>query len=75
MQSMRNSVGCKVRGITHYGQPNIEINLNDSNGPQNTWVTSYSTMDTLAGTITITAPHETRFEDIDIAFIGKWRTL
>jgi hypothetical protein len=71
MQSMRNQVGSKVRNITHYGQPTIEINLNGTDGPRNTWVTSYSTMDTLEGTVTITTAHDTRFEDIDIAFVGE----
>jgi hypothetical protein len=71
MQSMRNQVGSKVRNITHYGQPTIEINVNGTDGPRNTWVTSYSTMDTLEGNVTITAQYDTRFEDIDIAFVGK----
>jgi hypothetical protein len=59
--------------MTHYGQPTIEINLNGTDGPRNTWVTSYSTMDTIEGNVTITALHDTRFEDIDIAFIGEWQ--
>ncbi|KAH4208816.1 hypothetical protein HBH69_109550 [Parastagonospora nodorum] len=70
MQSMRNQVGSKVRNMTHYGQPTIEINLKGTDGPRNTWVTSYSTMDTIEGNVTITALHDTRFENIDIAFIG-----
>ncbi|KAF1914163.1 arrestin [Ampelomyces quisqualis] len=70
MQSMRNQVDSKVRIMTHYGQPTIEINLRGTEGPRNTWVTSYSTMDTLEGTVTIVAAHDTMFEDIDIAFVG-----
>lgn len=30
-------------------------------------------MDTLEGTVTINAAHDTRFEDIDIAFVGEWQ--
>jgi hypothetical protein len=75
MQSMCNQVGYKVRNMTHYGQPSIDIKLNGSDGPHSTWVTSYSTMDTVEGTVTITASHDTRFEDIDIAFVGMWRPL
>jgi hypothetical protein len=70
MQSMRNQVGTKVRNMTHYGQPAIEINLAGTDGPRNTWVTTYSTMDTIEGFVAITAQHDTRFEDIDIAFVG-----
>lgn len=32
-------------------------------------------MDTIEGTVTITAPHDIRFEDIDIAFTGKRRLV
>jgi hypothetical protein len=70
MQSMRNQVGSKVRNMTHYGQPTIEIHLDGTDGPRNTWVTSYSTMDTIQGFVAIKAQHDTRFEDIDIAFVG-----
>lgn len=75
MQSMRNQVGYKVRNIAHYGQPTIEIHLNGTEGPKNTFVTSYSTMDAIEGHVTITAAHDTRFEDIDIAFVGTSRAL
>jgi hypothetical protein len=71
MQAMRNQVGTKVRNIAHYGQPTIEIHLNGTDGPRNTWVTSYSTMDTLEGIVTITTAQDTRFEDLDIAFVGE----
>jgi hypothetical protein len=57
--------------MTHYGQPSIEISLKGTDGPRNTWVTSYSTMDTIEGSVKITATHDTRFEDIDIAFVGE----
>jgi hypothetical protein len=56
--------------MTHYGQPTIDINLNGTDGPRNTWVTSYSTMDIIEGFVAITAAQDTRFEDIDIAFVG-----
>ena len=29
-------------------------------------------MDTLEGAVTVTALHDTRFEDIDIALTGEW---
>ncbi|EDU47591.1 Bul1 N domain containing protein [Pyrenophora tritici-repentis] len=70
MQALGNQIGYKVRNISHHGQPKIVIHLDDSNGHQQKFVTSYSSMDTLNGTVTITAPHDTRFEDIDIAFTG-----
>jgi hypothetical protein len=71
MQTLGNQIGYKVRNIAHHGQPTIDIDLNDSNGHGHKFITSYSSMDTIEGTVTITAQHNTRFEDIDIAFIGK----
>jgi len=70
MQALGNQIGYKVRNISHHGQPTIVIDLNDSNGHCHKFTTSYSSMDTIEGTVTITAPHDTRFEDIDIAFTG-----
>ncbi|OAL47194.1 arrestin [Pyrenochaeta sp. DS3sAY3a] len=69
MHSIGNQIGYKVRNMAHYGQPAIEINLNGSQA-RGTFVTSYSTMDTIEGHVTITAPHDIRFDDIDIAFVG-----
>ncbi|CAO2658039.1 Nn.00g072990.m01.CDS01 [Neocucurbitaria sp. VM-36] len=69
MHSIGNQIGDKVRTIAHYGQPNIEISLNGSEG-RHAFVKSYSTMDTLEGHVNITASHDIRFEDLDIAFIG-----
>jgi hypothetical protein len=70
MHSIGNQIGYKVRNVSHHGQPSIEIDLNNNEHGQR-FVTSYSSMDSIEGTITITAPHDTRFEDIDIAFIGE----
>ncbi|KAF1998653.1 hypothetical protein P154DRAFT_523933 [Amniculicola lignicola CBS 123094] len=68
--SMRNQIGYKVRNFAHYGQPTIEITLTKGQGVHSNYATSYSTMDTIEGTVAITAPHDTRFEDIEIAFLG-----
>lgn len=71
MQSIGNQIGYKVRNFASHGQPTIEINLGETDGPRHTWTTSYSTMDTLAGTVDVTAPQDMRFEDVDIAFMGE----
>jgi hypothetical protein len=70
MQAISNQIGSKVRTVAHYGLPSIEFNIEDSDGPRRV-IPSYSTMDTIAGHVTITAAYDTRFEDIDISFIGK----
>lgn len=71
LQHIGNQIGYKVRNIAHYGQPTIEIDLLDCDGPRRA-IPSYSTMDTIQGTATITAAHDMRFEDIDIAFVGEY---
>lgn len=75
MQTLGNQIGYKVRNISHHGQPAIVIDLDESDGHGHKFITSYSSMDTIEGTVTITAPHDIRFEDIDIAFVGKRRLL
>ncbi|KAF1832607.1 arrestin [Decorospora gaudefroyi] len=73
MQALGNQIGCKVRNIAHQGQPTIDIGLNDSSGHRLKFVTSYSSMDSIEGTITISTLQDIRFDDIDIAFIGTSR--
>jgi len=74
MSSLGNQVAAgvagKVRVLANMGQPNIEFVMDDSDGPRRS-IPSYSTMDTVSGYVEITAPSDTRFENIDIAFIGQ----
>jgi hypothetical protein len=72
MQSFGFQMQHRMLQIRHYGQLSIEIQLDDSrHGTQGSYVTSYSTMDTIEGTVKITAPQDTRFEHLQIAFTGK----
>lgn len=75
MQSLSNHIGSKMRTFAHHGQPLIEIDLDSSHGTHGSWVTSYSTMDSIEGTVSITAPNDTRFEDVEIAFTGELAPL
>lgn len=69
MSSLGNQIGSKVRSLGNVGQPRIEFIMDDSDGPRRI-IPSFSTMDTVSGHVAITALADTRFEDIDIAFIG-----
>lgn len=72
MHTISNQLQYRILQVAHMGQPAIEIELDDShNGTQGSYVTSYSTMDTLEGTVTITAQQDTRFEDVEIVFTGE----
>lgn len=70
MQTLGNQIGYKARNMTMLGQPTIDISLHADRNHQSKFVMSYSSMDTIDGTVTITAQHDTRFEDIDISFTG-----
>jgi hypothetical protein len=72
MQALGSQIGYKARNIAQLGQPTIDISLHEDNSNQSKFVMSYSSMDTVQGTVTITTQHDTRFEDIDITFTGMW---
>ncbi|KZM22131.1 uncharacterized protein EKO05_0003805 [Ascochyta rabiei] len=74
MSSLGNQIGSKVRTLANMGQPNIEFIMDDSDGPRRI-IPSYSTMDTISGHVAITAPADTHFEEVDIAFIGTSHTF
>jgi hypothetical protein len=54
--------------FTRRSQPKIEIDLV---GQTPGLVSSYTTGDHIEGTVTITVEHETRFDEVEIAFQGR----
>jgi len=69
----RRNLDTKVRNMTLLAKPSIEIKLHHPDTPHGAYVTTYSTMDKIEGTVSITAKNDTKFDDIEIAFIGKVR--
>ncbi|KAF1985585.1 hypothetical protein K402DRAFT_334260 [Aulographum hederae CBS 113979] len=65
----------RVPNMTLLGKPTIEIKLNTSSQAHGDYVTSYSTMDKIEGTVLITPKNDTRFDDVEIAFIGTSKTF
>jgi len=58
--------------VANVGLPEVEIVFDDSrHGAHSSYITSYATMDTIEGTVKITAPYDTRIEDVQIAFTGN----
>ncbi|KAF2493793.1 arrestin [Lophium mytilinum] len=77
MTSIGSQITSKVRNIAQLGRPTIDIQLDDaetSGAVRASYVTSYSTMDRIQGTVAITAGSDTRFDEIEIAFIGLAKT-
>jgi len=67
----RRNLDLKLRNMTLLAKPSIEIKLNHPDTPHGAYVTSYSTMDKIEGTVSVTAKNDIKFDDIEIAFIGK----
>ncbi|OMP82372.1 hypothetical protein BK809_0006682 [Diplodia seriata] len=74
--SIANSaISVKLRNLAMQGKPVIDISLRGESGPHGSYITSFSTMDKLEGEVSVTAPHDTRFDDIEIAFVGQSSTF
>ncbi|KAF2808249.1 uncharacterized protein BDZ99DRAFT_572138 [Mytilinidion resinicola] len=77
MNSIGSQIGYKVRSLAQLGRPAINIQLDGaetSGAARASYVTSYSTMDRIQGTVSITTGNDTRFDEIEIAFIGVAKT-
>ncbi|KAI9689725.1 MAG: hypothetical protein M1822_009606 [Bathelium mastoideum] len=53
-------------------RPSVQIKLKNHDGNH---AKTYSTMDQIEGTVTVTAQSDTRFDELEIAFIGTSRTF
>lgn len=69
--SVGQQIGYKVRNLAMAGKPAVEIKLNTAHGTHGDYVTSFSTMDRIDGSVSITPKTDTRFDDIEICLIGK----
>lgn len=59
-----------MRNITLSNRPSIEILLDSTEGPHGEYVRSFVTMDKIEGKVVITAKHDTKFDDLEISFVG-----
>ncbi|KAI9779053.1 MAG: hypothetical protein M1839_007719 [Geoglossum umbratile] len=65
----RNTVATHLRALSQIGKPAIEIALNDDG--QGAYNRTYSTSDRIEGEVSITAPSDTRFDEVSITFEGN----
>jgi hypothetical protein len=73
--SPRQSIDVKMRNLVQNNKPTMEVTLKTPEGRREEYVTSYSTLDRIEGTVTITPPHDTKFDSFEITFEGKYGTL
>ena len=60
-----------VRNMTAFSKPQIEIVLDAAHGKSDAYITSFSTLDSIKGVVRITTRNDTRFDEIEIAMLGK----
>jgi hypothetical protein len=58
-----------------FSKPHIEISLEGSQGNSDAYINSFSTLDRLRGVVRITARHDTRFDELEIALQGECDTV
>lgn len=69
IQSTTGTIASYAKKVAHTGRPEMEIILDD-----HTETKTYTTFDALSGNVKITAPHEARFDEIQITLEGCVRT-
>jgi hypothetical protein len=58
--------------MTFLSKPDIQISVSDERtGTGQKFVRSYSTLDPIEGTVTISTKTDTRFDDLEIIFTGE----
>ena len=62
-----------IRNMAAFSKPQIEILLAGSERSTEAYVDSYSTLDEIKGVVKIMARHDTRFDDLEIAFVGEYK--
>lgn len=71
-----SSFANRVRQFAYMGKPVIEIALgSEPRGQQSCFVTSLGTLDSITGRAYITAPQDTKFDSVEIAFKGFANTF
>ncbi|KAI9875616.1 MAG: hypothetical protein M1830_008203 [Pleopsidium flavum] len=70
--SRRNTVRTQIKGLSPKSKLAVDITLNDDQ--HDAYVSSYATLDSIEGEVSITAPSDTRFDDILITFEGSTKT-
>jgi hypothetical protein len=69
--SRRGTIDLSIRNLSFSSKPDIDISLRGAEGPFPCHAQSFSTLDKIEGTVSITSRVDTTFENLEIAFLGK----
>lgn len=67
----RSGPQLNIRNMTAFSKPQIDIVLEAAHGKPDAYITSFSTMDQIRGKVRISARHDTRFDELEIAMLGE----
>lgn len=67
----RSGPNLNVRNMTVFSKPHVDIVLDAAQGSSDAYITSFSTLDEIRGVVRITARHDTRFDELEIAMLGE----
>jgi hypothetical protein len=68
----RTSIDLRMRNISLSNRPTVEIVLDKTDGVHGNYITSFVTMDSITGHACITAKNDTKFDNLEISFVGEY---
>lgn len=68
----RGSPNLGLRNMTFLAKPSIDISIPGAQGLPGAFIKSYSTLDKIEGSVTISARTDTRFDGLEITFNGMF---
>jgi hypothetical protein len=69
--STRHTPNLNIRNMTFLSKPDIQISVLEERGTSAKFIKSYSTLDKIEGTATISTKTDTKFDDLEITFVGE----
>lgn len=67
----RSTIDLGIRNLSFSSKPDIDISLRGAEGPFPCRGQSFSTLDKIEGTVSITSRVDATFDNLEIAFLGK----
>jgi hypothetical protein len=71
MASLGQYINTRYHNGKRLGEPTIAISLSDVQSSGIEHVTSYNSTETVNGSVSVSAKHDTSFDEVDISFVGE----
>ncbi|TID26779.1 hypothetical protein E2P81_ATG01242 [Venturia nashicola] len=73
--TQRANYNLNIRNMNFFAKPEIDISLARSSDAPDSYVASFSTLDEIEGFATIVAKKDTKFDELQISFVGLTNTF